>query len=57
MYWRGDCKIIENEVLGGFAPKENKLKQAEQLLKSLYGLQITMISKIAVVQLNAFEDL
>jgi len=43
-YWRGDCEITEDEVLGGFAPKENKLEQAVQLLKSLYGPKVCLKS-------------
>ncbi len=33
--WIGDYEITADEVLGGFAPKGNKLEQAKQLLREL----------------------
>lgn len=33
--WLGDYEITADEVLGGIAPKANKLKQAKQMLREL----------------------
>lgn len=33
--WMGDYEITADEVLGGIAPKANKLEQAKQLLREL----------------------
>lgn len=33
--WLGDYEITADEMLGGFAPKANKLEQAKQLLREL----------------------
>jgi RecA-family ATPase len=34
-HWGGDYEITADELLGGFAPKVNKLEQAKQLLQEL----------------------
>lgn len=34
-HWLGDYKITADEVLGGIAPKSNKLEQAKRLLREL----------------------
>ena len=34
-YWLGDYEITADEVLGGIAPKANKLEQAKRLLREL----------------------
>ena len=34
-HWLGDYEIIADEVLGGIAPKANKLEQAKRLLREL----------------------
>ena len=33
--WLGDYEITADEVLGGIAPKANKLEQAKQMLREL----------------------
>lgn len=34
-HWLGDYEITADEVLGGIAPKANKLEQAKQMLREL----------------------
>lgn len=34
-HWLGDYEITADEVLGGIAPKSNKLEQAKRLLREL----------------------
>ena len=34
-HWLGDYEITADEVLGGIAPKANKLEQAKQMLRGL----------------------
>ena len=36
-HWLGDYEITADEVLGGIAPKANKLEQAKQMLRELAG--------------------
>lgn len=42
--WRGDYEITADELLGGLAPKANKLEQAKQLLRELAETNSTMPS-------------
>ena len=35
LHWLGDYEITADEVLGGIAPKANKLEQAKQMLREL----------------------
>lgn len=43
--WLGDYEISADELLGGLAPKANKLEQAKQLLRELAGTNNAMQSK------------
>lgn len=43
--WLGDYEITADELLGGLAPKANKLEQAKQLLRELAKTNISMQSK------------
>ena len=43
--WMGDYEITADEMLGGFAPKANKLEQAKQLLRELAETNEIMQSK------------
>ena len=43
--WMGDYEITADEMLGGFAPKANKLEQARQLLRELAETNEVMQSK------------
>ena len=43
--WLGDYEITADELLGGLAPKANKLEQAKQLLRELAETNNAMQSK------------
>lgn len=43
--WLGDYEITAEEVLGGLAPKDNKMEQAKELLRNLAKGQSRMPSK------------
>lgn len=43
-HWLGDYEITANEVLGGIAPKANKLEQAKRLLRELAEINKAMQS-------------
>lgn len=42
--WLGDYEITADEVLGGIAPKGNKLEQAKQMLRNLAEASSTVLS-------------
>lgn len=42
--WLGEYDITVDELLGGYS-KTNKLQQAKQMVKGLYGANITISSK------------
>lgn len=44
--WLGDYEITADELLGGLAPKANKLEQAKQLLRELAKTNNAMQSKV-----------
>jgi hypothetical protein len=48
--WLGDYEITADEVLGGIAPKANKLEQAKQMLRGL-------AEKSNIVQSNEIFDI
>ena len=54
--WLGDYKITVDEVLGGIAPKENKLEQAKRLLMVLAETNNIMLSS-EIIELASEEDI
>ena len=54
--WKGDYNITADEVLGGVAPKTNKLEKAKILLKELALTQSTISSK-EIIQLAEEEGI
>ena len=48
--WQGDYEITADEVLGGIAPKANKLEQAKHLLLEL-AVESKVISSAAIIEL------
>lgn len=55
-YWIGDYEISEDEVLGGIAPKANKLEQAKALLQDLSG-QKEMRLSTDIIELASLEGI
>ena len=54
--WLGDYKITVDEVLGGIAPKANKLEQAKRLLMVLAETNNIMLSS-EIIELASEEDI
>ena len=54
--WIGDYEITVDEVLGGIAPKANKLEQAKRLLMELAETNNMMLSG-EILELAADEDI
>lgn len=54
--WIGDYEITVDEVLGGIAPKENKLEQAKRLLMELAETNNMMLSG-EILELATDEDI
>lgn len=54
--WLGDYEITVDEVLGGIAPKANKLEQAKRLLMELAETKNMMLSG-EIIELASEEDI
>lgn len=54
--WMGDYDITVDEVLGGIAPKANKLEQAKRLLMELSETNNMMLSS-EILELATEEDI
>ena len=54
--WMGDYDITVDEVLGGIAPKANKLEQAKRLLTELAETNNMMLSS-EILELATEEDI
>ena len=54
--WIGDYEITADEVLGGIAPKANKLDMARKFLQELMGSKV-MISSMEILEMAAQEGI
>lgn len=55
-HWKGDYEITADEVLGGIAPKANKMEQAKELLKELAG-ENSMMPSSEIIEIAKEEDI